>query len=53
MEAIRSRPLQKDVSDLEGLSPAEAAATLGIPVGTVHSRLSRARARLKELQGAE
>ncbi|GAA0720500.1 RNA polymerase sigma factor [Dactylosporangium roseum] len=31
-----------------GLSPAEAAAALRIPVGTVHSRLHRARTRLKK-----
>ena len=33
----------------EGLAPAEIAATLGVAVGTVHSRLSRARSRLREL----
>ncbi|MFI0485695.1 RNA polymerase sigma factor [Actinomadura sp. 9N215] len=35
----------------DGLSYAEAAVTLGVAVGTVRSRLSRARARLRELAG--
>jgi RNA polymerase sigma-70 factor (ECF subfamily) len=37
---------------LEELSYAEAGKVLGIPVGTVMSRLSRARARLRELMAA-
>jgi RNA polymerase sigma-70 factor, ECF subfamily len=36
-----------------GLGYAEAALALGIPVGTVRSRLSRARTRLRELAAAE
>jgi len=37
----------------EGLEYAEAAEALGIPVGTVRSRLSRARTRLRKLADAE
>ncbi|MFD1495334.1 RNA polymerase sigma factor [Streptosporangium lutulentum] len=36
-----------------GLSYEDAAVALNIPVGTVRSRLSRARARMKKLSGAE
>ncbi len=35
--------------DVEGLEYAEAAAALGIPIGTVRSRLARARMRLEDL----
>ncbi len=37
----------------EGMEYAEAARALGIPVGTVRSRLSRARARLRKLTDAQ
>jgi RNA polymerase sigma-70 factor (ECF subfamily) len=38
----------KVLYELEGLSYKELAATMGIPVGTVMSRLSRARRRLQK-----
>ena len=38
---------------IEGLSYEEAAASLGIPMGTLVSRVSRARARLREIENGE
>ncbi|GAA3337069.1 sigma-70 family RNA polymerase sigma factor [Amorphoplanes nipponensis] len=48
----RLRPAEREVFTLcvwSGLDYAQAAEALGVPVGTVRSRLSRARARLREL----
>jgi RNA polymerase sigma-70 factor (ECF subfamily) len=48
-------PLQQDIVALcvwSDLSYAEAAVALGVPVGTIRSRLARARAALTELDGA-
>jgi RNA polymerase sigma-70 factor (ECF subfamily) len=54
-EAVASLPApERDALVLhvwEGLSYEEVAAALGIPVGTVRSRLNRARGRLRELAG--
>jgi RNA polymerase sigma-70 factor (ECF subfamily) len=47
-------PEQRDalhLTAIEGLSYAEAAEALGIPVGTVHSRVARARLILRDLAG--
>ena len=51
--AISSLPADQRVvlvlSDVEGMNYAEIAETVGIPVGTVKSRLARARAKLRDL----
>jgi RNA polymerase sigma factor (sigma-70 family) len=50
------RPAEQDVLALcvwHDLSPADAALALGLPTGTVKSRLSRARTRLRELADRE
>lgn len=52
----RLRPAEREVFALyvwEGLDHAAVAEALGKPVGTVRSRLSRARARLRELTDQE
>ena len=41
------------LSAIDGLGPPEIAEVLGVPVGTVHSRLHRARQRMKEWLGVE
>jgi RNA polymerase sigma factor (sigma-70 family) len=49
------RPVDQEVLTLcvwQGLDYASAAVALGVPIGTVRSRLSRARARLHEATGA-
>jgi RNA polymerase sigma-70 factor (ECF subfamily) len=47
-------PAQRDalhLTAIEGLSYAETAEALGVPVGTVHSRVARARMTLRDLAG--
>ncbi|HEC34136.1 MAG TPA: sigma-70 family RNA polymerase sigma factor [Chloroflexi bacterium] len=55
--AITSLPADQRVvlvlSDVEGMAYAEIGAAVGIPVGTVKSRLARARARLRDLLQAQ
>jgi RNA polymerase sigma factor (sigma-70 family) len=48
----RLRPAEREVFTLcvwSGLDYAQAAEALGVPVGTVRSRLSRARSKLREM----
>lgn len=56
LEALRRiPPLQRDaflLTEVEGMSTEEAAATLGVPAGTVKSRCHHARQRLRDLLSA-
>ncbi len=51
-EAMRTLPADQRavlvLSDIGGMDYAQIAATVGIPIGTVRSRLSRARARMRD-----
>jgi RNA polymerase sigma factor (sigma-70 family) len=52
----RLRPAERDVFTLvvwSGLDYAQAAEALGVPIGTIRSRLNRARARLRDLTERE
>lgn len=57
LDLVRSLPLQRRVVVVlrygVGLAPAAIADVLGVPVGTVHSRLARALDQLREELGAE
>ena len=48
LEAGKDQRVAAVLSDVEGLSYGEIASTTGVALGTVKSRLSRARARLRD-----